>query len=270
MEKNSRLDERHRQVIKDACEGAFKEFSRTEEFDSDTRNAHDKDLWHALKTNRGPDYKDPNIVASYLKCYNLSHCAMTYQIFYAVLKSATPKNIYVCDVGAGIAAGLTGILLALEHRVNSVQIYFDAVESSEAMRKAATLFVDRLELSKKESIVQMRSIPVMDSSFGIPDLPKDTIKIVSAFHLSWPYKVNLLKKTEEGSVYWTLHQALNQIRPHHGLFTSNKNKMEVLKKVVSQCCDSPRFKVEAFGIPSVNSAPFHSPSGAKCLWYRTE
>ena len=269
MKKNSLLDERLRQVIEDAREGTLKEFSRTEKLDSNTRNAHDQELWYALKRDRGPNYKDPNIVASYLKCYNLSHCAMTYQIFYAVLKSATPKNIYVCDVGAGIAAGLTGILLALEHRAKTVQIYFDAVESSEAMRKAATLFVDRLELSEKESIAQMRSIPVMDSSFSIPDLPKDTIKIVSAFHLSWPYNVNLLKKTEAGSVYWTLYQALEQIRPHHGLFTSNEKKMEVLKEVVAQYFDSPRFRVEAFGIPSVNLAPFHSPSGARCLWYRT-
>ena len=263
----NKLDKSSRQEMEGARDDILNEFSSAEKLDLNTQE-WDQKLFNDLKTNKGPDYKNPNIAASYLRRYNLSHCAMAFQIFFEVFKSAPHKNIYVCDVGAGIAAGLTGILLALERQAKSAQIYFDAVECSEPMRKAAKLFIDRLELSKNKSIAHMRSFRYMDSSFRVPDLPKNTIKIVSAFHLSWPYHVSMLKKTEKDSAYCTLNQALEQIRPHQGLFTSNEKKMEVLKEVVRQYFDSSRFKVDDCGVPNANFAPFLSPSEARCLWYR--
>ncbi len=257
---------RYHPEIQKACESALNEFSRKKRLSTDDVLFKETTLKKSLLTNEGPNYKDPGIVGAYLKKYHLSHYTMTFQLFATILKSIPKQNIYVCDIGAGTAAGLAGILVALDCQTKlDVNLYFDMVESSEEMTEAAMLFLNRLNISSKNSRVKMRCFSSMDSSFALPTLPNGTTKIVTAFHLSLPYDLSLLQ-TDLGAPSRTLKQALKKINPPHGLFTTNENKMDTLHNTVSQHFDSfPDSIREQGSIPSRGT--FYTPTRANYLYY---
>ena len=172
-------------------------------------------------------------------------------------------------MGSGIAAGLTGLLLALELQNKSVQVYFDMIESSKGMRTVANLFIDALKLTKGKNVRRNKIYRFIDPEFNTTDLPTDTIKIVSAFHLHWPYMKHLLEKNNGNSAYQTLRQAVAKIKPHHGLFTSNEKKIDVLKEAVPPYFGSSSFTMDNYRIWNRYQDPFSTPSGAQCLWFRT-
>ncbi len=252
--------------IRKACESALNEFRAKKRLSKDEILFKETTLKKDLLKNEGPNYKDPGIVGAYLKKYHSSHFTMTFQLFATILKSIPKQNIYVCDIGAGTAAGLAGILVALDCQTKlDVNLYFDMVESSDEMTEAAKLFLNRLNISSKNSLVEMRWFSSVDSSFVPPTLPNGTTKIVAAFHLSLPYELYLLQ-THLGDPSRTLKQALKKINPPHGLFTTNEYKMDTLHNTVRQHFDSfPDSIREQGSIPSRGT--FYTPTRANYLYY---
>ena len=117
-----------------------------------------------------------------------------------------PRALYVCDVGAGTGAGLVGLSLALSDWPQKPIVYFDSVEPSDAMRKAGTLFWRAFSqirgdtyniIENSDSLKHFKSTP-----YELPELPDDAMRIVSAFHLSFPYDMT---STESRRVFQSCH-----------------------------------------------------------------
>ena len=217
-----------------------------------------------LNGDQGPDYSKPNIVAAYLSKYHLNHCVMAYQIFSIVLKQAhmdEVRNIYVCDVGSGIGAGLAGLLLALGQQKKCRNIYFDMIESSREMAKAEKYFYEEM---KCPSEISLQERQFKNSSFEMPILPTRTIRIVSAFHLTWPYNSYNLKM-DYGSAPRTTNQVLKRVKPHLGLFTGHIRKTFSIKKTVAEYFSSRNFRMGECSVPPRLDST-QTPKDAQFLW----
>lgn len=226
----------------------------------------------------GPDYDDPRTVRAYLSKYHLNHTFMVYQIFSAVLKKTDLSefdHIYVCDVGSGIGAGLVGFLLSMERKTTSQLspnlIQFDMIEASTAMVEADECFYDGLcgcwKLASKHSAKAKR---FLNSSYEMPALPANAIKIVSAFHLKWPYRENyqcdnIMHTTNSSSD--CLNKVLAEIQPHLCLFTCHWGKTDILKKAVESYFSSRKIYMGECRVPiSDGKGGLFTPTGAHFLW----
>lgn len=223
-----------------------------------------RELTSELSGNQDPNYRKPNIVAAYLSKYHLNHCVMAYQIFSTVLRQPSMhkvENIYVCDVGAGIGAGLVGLLLALGQQKKPRKIYFDMIESSKEMTQAAEYYYQNLKFSSEISL-KLRWF--RNASFERPELPKRTINIISAFHLTWPYKVGNLK-TDIDSAYGTINRALERVWPHLALFTCHIGKKGSIARAVAEYFRSRNFQMGECPVPLRMDFP-QTPKNAQFLW----
>ena len=152
-------------------------------------------LSNGVMGNVPPNYDDDYIAAAYMVEYHLSHCALAYWTFSGLLNgmNGPPDALYVCDVGAGTGAGLVGLSLALSDWPQKPIVYFDAVEPSDAMRRAGELFwksFSRIRNSKYDIVGKAGSVRAFKyTPDELPNLPNDALRIVSAFHLSFPYDV---------------------------------------------------------------------------------
>ena len=196
-------------------------------------------LSNGVMGNVPPNYDDEYIAAAYMVEYHLSHCALAYWSFSGLLNAMNklPSALYVCNVGAGTGAGLVGLSLALSDLTQKPVVYFDSVEPSEAMRKAGTLFWRAFSRIRENTYNLMEDTDLLrhfkSTPYELPDLPDDVMRIVSAFHLSFPYDMTSI---ESRSVFQSCHEsvasAVSLVVPHHGLFTVNRNKEDSLRHTV--------------------------------------
>ena len=207
-------------------------------------------LMEVLAQNRQPpDYGDPYVAAAYLVKYHLSHCSMAYWAFKHLLGhiGSIPNTLYVCDVGAGTGAARVGLTAALlkskEHCEKSPPtIHFDAVEPSCAMRTAGGFFWDALPPEAKSR----RIVPRCGYREGA-ELPEqlppeirdrdDTLRVVTAFHLSLPYSDPC---GNVGDAKSSIQSALDLVCPDFGVFTAHHGKATPLKRAVGEYdCEFP-------------------------------
>ncbi len=222
----------------------------------------------------GPDYSSPGMVRAYLSNYHVHHTFMVYQIFSTVLKKADLsefEHMYVCDVGSGIGAGLVGLLLSMERQTTPNLIRFDMIEASMAMIEADEYFYDSL-CGRWKQLLKHSTKPkrFLNSSYEMPALPVNTIKVVSAFHLKWPYSEdhkndNIVHTTNSSSD--CLNKVLAEIQPHLCLFTCYRQKAGIIKKAVESYFSSRKIYTGECGVPiSGASGNVHTPTGAHFLW----
>ncbi len=205
-------------------------------------------LLSELKGTRVPDYGDPYLVAAYLVKFHLSHCALAYWAFRGLFHTyGIPRTLYVCDIGAGTGAGRVGLLLALSEHTSAPTIFFDACEPSSHMLSAGRYFwesfqgTDKFELDSRYR--ESSSLPS-----ALPTIPKDTLRLVTAFHLTLPY--NGYWDDFGESAKKSVRAALWRVAPAAGLFTCSENKEESLGRVVDSYSGWAQPNNREFEIPT--------------------
>ena len=188
-----------------------------------------KELLNTLKTNDAPDYDDSFIVDAYLDIYHPQHCRLAYWVFkYLFNQFDVPNALYVCDVGAGTQAGCVGLALALSEYKEKPAVYFDAYEPKGKMRNAGCYFWSafRDPVGANFDPHPRRILP-----HRLPDdLPANTLRVVTAFHLSLPYKWNENNIGEKARN--SLEKAFRLVSPEYGFFTCHKDKEDSLRQAV--------------------------------------
>lgn len=267
------MDPRTHEVLKGTCHDARKKYEKLKSLDPKSL-AEDQNKLKELMGDRdstSPDYDDPKMVRAYLWTYHVHHIFMVYQIFTTVLRRVDLSDfdhIYVCDVGSGIGAGLVGLRFSLEHDKNRKTIHFDAVEISKEMVEADRYFYSCLynwrnfssnhHIKRKQFQVSLLDVPV---------LPENTIKLVSAFHLTWPYDTSDTTSSSFVRLNETLNETLKKIQPHLCLFTCNVNKIGNLKRAVESYFSSKNFYLGECSVPeSKLPRNLWTPTGARFLW----
>ncbi len=104
-----------------------------------------------------PDYENPFIAGAYQIQYQLRHCVMCFRVWDALFRvmseeTSIPDRLFVCDIGAGSDAGLTGLMLALMKRNVDPHVRYVSIEPSDAMYKAGRCFRDNFELWSSKDI----------------------------------------------------------------------------------------------------------------------
>ena len=203
--------------------------------------------------------------------YQLSHSYMAYQIFSTVLKRVHiegHQNIYICDVGSGINAGLVGLLLSLKYLDIQNKIYFDRVEPSKEMIRAGKYFYeylpDKLKLLSKQ-------LHRSENAFRSFDPPHDTMRIVTAFHLSAPYSLPAPKKCHprKNSSIDDLNHAITEIAPHLILLTCHEGKNKIFNDVIKQDKISNDYSFGQCSVPQpadLSGSHLGTPTKACFLW----
>lgn len=195
-----------------------------------------------------PDYNDPCVAAAYLYTYHRSHCIMAYWAFQHLFGhvGGVPNTLYVCDVGAGTGAARVGLALALSEREESPPtIHFDAIEPSDAMRRAGNAFWQALSSETVDLVARPecdhRQYPAAPKLLPAMATYDDVLRVVTAFHLSLPYE-NGLQENDVEDARSSIQSALDLVvpYPHVGIFTANSNKTGSLKQAVGDYdCDFP-------------------------------
>ena len=179
-----------------------------------------KDLINRLNKDPGPNYHDPYVAAAYIVKYHLWHCMMAYWVFKSIFdRIDIPDTLYVYDVAAGTGAGRVGLALALSEHQGQPNAYYTPSEPSKAMQSAGDCFWEAFRGSVDDNLKNHDSVP---------ELPADTLKIVTAFHLSLPWEIRKVGEHTINSVQSEICRASPQL----GLFTCHKDKWPSLRKVV--------------------------------------
>lgn len=187
-----------------------------------------------------PDYNDPCVAAAYLDTYHRSHCIMAYWAFLHLLGhvGGVPNTLYVCDVGAGTGAARVGLALALSERAESPPtIHFDAIEPSDAMRRAGNTFWQALPSDTVGLVAGPecghRQYPAAPKLLPAMATYDEVLRVVTAFHLSLPYG-NDLQENDVDDAQGSIQSALDLVGsyPHIGIFTANANKAGSLRRAV--------------------------------------
>ena len=231
-------------ALDDAHEKGFRDFLRHNKHD-ERCEAHLKQAADAMinleKVVTGkfvPDYYDDSyLAAAYLVKYHLKHCILASWAFKSIFdRVGVPNTLYVCDVGAGTGAGRVGLALALSKYGKQPEIYFDAQEPAKAMRSAGTFFWRAFRCSVPDYF-NYRQYPTPKNP---PELPANTVRVVTAFYLSLPWDNN------QWSSYWeesvkpaknTLEEVFRIVSPDLGIFTIPKSKKKALYRVVDDSYD---------------------------------
>ena len=184
-----------------------------------------------------PDYDDSYLAAAYLVKYHLNHCLLASWAFKSIFERVgVPNTLYVCDVGAGAGAGRVGLALALSNYGKQPDIYFDAHEPAEAMRSADTFFWRAFQNSVPDYFKHYRQY---STPKNLPKLPANTVRVVTAFHLSLPWD-------NPWPLYWeedvkpaknTLEKVFRIVSPDLGIFTIHDEKKKALCRVVDNFYD---------------------------------
>lgn len=261
-------------VLDDAHEQGFRAFLHSIGHDEKVSTHRDRAsrtllrLQQDLNTNAVPDYSDPYAVAAYLVKYHLSHCSLAYWSYKGLFSQidTLPSYLYVCDVGAGTYAGYVGLILALSELSESPVVYFDAFDTSEEMLTAGlyflNFFIKFFPDVNRWNYRQFTNIPDC-----LPDLPKDTLRVVTAFHLSLPYDnggFGIRYDVGPDSAQRSLQSVIQLVSPDAKIFTCHEGKVDSLRQVLGD--SSSRFK--SFDIPSDNGVPGNnSPFYTDCAPY---
>ena len=230
-------------ALDDAHEKGFRDFLRHNGYDArcqaHRRQATDalSNLIGGLKKGSVPNYYDPHVAAAYIVNYHLSHCMMAFWAFKGIFDRVdVPNTLYVYDVGAGTGAGRVGLALALSKYDKQPDIYFGAHEPANAMRSAGYFFWQAF----RKSVPDYFKDPYIYTPLKEPPkLPVNTVRVVTAFHLSLPwhqppwdryeYEVKNAKKS--------LEDAFRIVNPDLGVFTIHNNKKKTLYGVVDTSYD---------------------------------
>ena len=182
-------------------------------------------------------YDDSYLAAAYLVIYHLKHCILASWAFKSIFERVgVPNTLYVCDVGAGTGAGRVGLALALSKYGKQPDIYFDAHEPAEAMRFAGTFFWRAFRNSVPDYFNHYRQYPTPKNP---PELPANTLRMVTAFHLSLPWD-------NQWPLYWeedvktaknTLEEIFCIVSPDLGIFTIPNAKKKALYRVADGSYD---------------------------------
>ena len=183
------------------------------------------------KTNDAPDYDDPFIVDAYLSTYHRQHCRLAYWVFKCFFNQFdVPNALYICDVGAGTQAGCVGLALVLSKYKEKPDVYFDAYEPSDKMRNAGDCFWSAF----RDSVgANFNPDPYRTLPHRLPDdLPANSMNVVTAFHLSLPYKNRWNENNIGKKALKSLEKAFRLVSPEYGLFTCHKDKEDSLRQAV--------------------------------------
>ena len=195
-----------------------------------------------------PNYSDPYIVAAYLIRYHLSHCALAYWGFKNLFDNfGCPRTLYVCDIGAGTGAGRVGLALALTEERSNPTVFFDAWEPSSHMLAAGELFWTSFGSAAPSCLSSSyREFPSLPTA--LPRIPSNTVRIVTAFHLSLPYnnRWDHVGRQTKRSVL----SSLNLVSPALGIFSCHENKEGSLAGVLNSYPNWTKSKCSEFEIPS--------------------
>lgn len=189
----------------------------------------------------GPDYEDVFIAGAYQILYHLRHCNMAFMIYNAIFDKmfshqfAVP-DLFICDVGAGSDAGLTGLLLALKQRNMNPYIRYISIEPSDAMHEAGCSFLNNLNLwqeyNKKIDYHRYRNLKEISN---LKQLRKDK-NIITAFHLSLKYN-SRCDNHDILDVNNIFKPLINSIYPDTYMCTCNINKTNHLEGILNKFSD---------------------------------
>ena len=224
-------------ALDDAHEKGFRDFLHHNRYDARSqahrRQATDalSNLIDGLKKGSVPNYHDPHVAAAYIVKYHLSHCIMAYWAFKSIFDRVdVPNTLYVYDVGAGTGAGRVGLALALSKWDKQPDIYFGAREPAKAMQSAGYFFWQAFR----------KSVPDYFKDFHVYTAPKEpskfpanTVRVVTAFHLSLPWDNQWSLKDEDvKNAKKSLGEAFRIVSPNLGIFTISDRKKSNLGRVV--------------------------------------
>lgn len=224
------LDKAHEKGLRDF----LRDNGHDERCQADRKRAADAmvNLREGVNGQSVPDYGNSYVAAAYLVTYHLKHCILASWAFKSVFDQVgVPNTLYVYDVGAGTGAGRVGLALALSKYGKQPDIYFDAHEPKEAMRSAGTPFWRAFRNSVPDYFKHYRQYPTPKNP---PNLPANTVRVVTAFYLSLPWD-------NQWSLYWeedvksaknTLEEVFRIVSPDLGIFTIPNPKKKALYKVV--------------------------------------
>ena len=196
-------------------------------------------LQKELKGNEPPNYHDSYVAAAYLVKYHLSHCMMAYGAFGLLFEHfGVPTALYVCDMGAGTGAARVGLALALAQcKVRPPSIHFDAIEPSDAMRHAGGFFWEALPPGMMAGVARCVYRGGGAVPERLPDFQVDTLRVVTAFHLSLPYDNSNWGKVGEDAEH-SIQSVLGLVPPDICVFTAHSRKADSLARAVG---DSTRW-----------------------------
>ena len=206
-----------------------------------------------------PCYDNSYLAAAYLVKYHLNHCVLASWAFKSIFERVgVPNTLYICDVGAGTGAGRVGLALALSKYSKQPAIYFDAHEPAEAMLFAGTFFWRAFLDYVPDYFKHYRQYPTPKNP---PELPANTVRVVTAFHLSLPwdryeYGVNNAKKD--------LADAFRIVNPDLGIFTIHNNKKKALYGAVDTSYDWNKKCGADLDIPNDPGVECKSPLYTDC------
>ncbi|MYC71258.1 MAG: hypothetical protein F4X17_11185 [Gemmatimonadetes bacterium] len=213
-----------------------------------------------------PNYDGSYLAASYLVTYHLKHCILASWAFKRIFDQVgVPNTLYVCDVGAGTGAGRVGLALALSKYSKQPEIYFDSHEPAEAMRSAGNFFWRAFLDSVPDCFNKhYRQYPTPKNP---PKLPADTVRVITAFHLSLPWD------NQWPSYYWnedvkpaqnTLEEVFRMVSPDLGVFTIPDRKKKALCRVVDDFYDWDKEFGSDIDIPNDLGIESKSPLYTNC------
>ena len=235
-------DDRLLRALDKAHEQGFRDFLRDKGHDARCQ-AHRKQAADAMVNLRKgvngksvPNYRNSYVASAYLVKYHLSHCVLASWAFKSIFERVgVPNTLYVCDVGAGTGAGRVGLALALSKYSKQPDIYFDAYEPAKEMQSADTFFWRAFQDSVPDYFKHYRQYSTPKNP---PKLPANTVRVITAFHLSLPWD-NQYYSCVEGvkSAKNTLEKAFRIVSPNLGIFTIHDGKKKALSRVVDDFYD---------------------------------
>ena len=230
------------QALDKAHEKGFRDFlqdnGHDERCQADRKQAADAmmNLEKVVTGKAAPSYDDSYLAAAYLVKYHLSHCVLASWAFKSIFEQVgVPNTLYVCDVGAGTGAGRVGLALALSKYSKQPDIYFDAQEPAKAMRSADTFFWQAFQNFVPDYFRHYRQYPTPKNP---PKLPANTVRVVTAFHLSMPWDNQYSFWVEDAkSAKNTLEEVFRIVSPNLGIFTIHDGKKKALSRAVDDFYD---------------------------------
>ena len=185
-----------------------------------------------LNTNRGPKYEDPYIVSSYLVRYHLQHCSLSYWAYKVIFDhlESIPSSMYVCDVGAGTKSGLIGLILALSERPETPFVTFDSFDTSREMLSGGACFLEHFKGYFPE-VKDWNLRDFVEPPEVLPALPPNTLRLLTAFHLSLPYSDRDLyrggynPRGKPHPAQSSLQATMRLVAPEITMFTCHEDKV---------------------------------------------
>ena len=205
-----------------------------------------------------PDYENPFIAGAYQIQYQLRHCVMCFRVWDALFRvmseeTSIPDRLFVCDIGAGSDAGLTGLMLALMKKNVDPHVRYVSIEPSDEMYKAGHLFRKHFKPKRYPDIDYKRY--KCEDKFPHLCKSESDIKIVTAFHLSWKYEQYYSDFNNNKDSSRSMKFVMDNICPDIYACTCHKNKSGNLENALNECFENSKYRREKYEIPTINPWP---------------